>query len=296
MPRQMPWKKTAHKKPESLQKKTLNVGDFKDRLHEANLWMEKQHPEKVTIKGMDGLSLAGGLYINPNAKRIVLCVHGYRGDGKTAFSTILPFYLENGCSVLIIDQRAHGESEGKYITFGAKESEDVALWAKFLAKRFPGMPIFMDGVSMGAASVMMSTACGLPKEVCAVISDCGYTTPAEILAQVVKNSMGLSPALVLPLTSLVCRLRSGSGLWDVSAPRALAQCKLPILFLHGKDDTFVPTYMARQNYTAAAGEKRLVVVPDAGHAVSWLADTAGCEKILKDFLETYTPVNQEECK
>lgn len=271
-----------------------DINDFAAQLQKGAQWAQAQPAQRVSVKSEDGLTLAGHFYTAENCRCTMLCVHGYHSEGMKDFGVILPFYLAHGCSVLVADQRCHGDSEGRYITFGVKESRDVCRWAEYLAQKSPGMPIFLDGVSMGASSVLMSLALTLPAEVQGVIADCGYTTPTAIFKEVLRGKTRLPAWTILPAVSVCWRLRAGCAMTDASAPQALAGSKMPVLFVHGALDTFVPPDMGQENYCAAAGEKELVLVPGAGHAASWLVDEAGCQEKLLSFLQAHLSTKRKE--
>ena len=195
---------------------------------------------------------------------------------------------EHGCSVLVIDQRAHGRSEGKYIAYGVLERYDCQQWAWFLHAKLGGrVPIFLEGMSMGASTVMMAAELALPPSVVGIIADCGYNSPWEELRHCIKYRYHLPVFPVLPLTELMCRLVAGYSLKGASAAASLASSPLPLLIIHGMDDDFVPATMTAENYAAAAGEKRQILVPGARHALSYLVDRERLEKELMDFIDSH---------
>ena len=185
-----------------------------------------------------------------------------------------------------MDQRACGESEGTYITFGVKERQDVLAWARYMDGRLGGqVPLVLEGLSLGAATVMMAADLPLPASVRGIIADCGFTSPWDIIAHCARLWYRLPAFPLVHLLSAYTRLRAGFGYRDCSTLDTLARSSLPVLFIHGGEDRFVPTYMTEQNYEAAAGWKRKRVVPGACHAMSYPTDQAGCQKALLEFMD-----------
>ena len=269
----------------------LERGSWRDCLEEIDremAWFRAQKPEELTIRSRDGLKLCGSYLEAPDAKACMLLCHGYRSRGGLDFALVLRTLYEHGCSVLVIDQRAHGRSEGKYIAYGVLERYDCQQWAWFLHAKLGGrVPIFLEGMSMGASTVMMAAELALPPSVVGIIADCGYNSPWEELRHCIKYRYHLPVFPVLPLTELMCRLVAGYSLKGASAAASLANSPLPLLIIHGMDDDFVPATMTAENYAAAAGEKRQILVPGARHALSYLVDRGRLEKELMDFIDSH---------
>ena len=269
----------------------LERGSWRDCLEEIDremAWFRAQKPEELTIRSRDGLKLCGSYLEAPDAKACMLLCHGYRSRGGLDFALVLRTLYEHGCSVLVIDQRAHGRSEGKYIAYGVLERYDCQQWAWFLHAKLGGrVPIFLEGMSMGASTVMMAAELALPPSVVGIIADCGYNSPWEELRHCIKYRYHLPVFPVLPLTELMCRLVAGYSLKGASAAASLANSPLPLLIIHGMDDDFVTATMTAENYAAAAGEKRQILVPGARHALSYLVDRERLEKELMDFIDSH---------
>ena len=250
-------------------------------------WFQEQEPQRISIRSRDGLKLTGYFLPAENAKGTLLLVHGYRSSPWTDFGVIYPFYHSLGWNILTVWQRAHGESEGKYITYGIKERFDVCDWATYLYDRFGAEhSVVMTGVSMGSTSVLMSLGSGLPENVRGVIADCGFTCPYDEFVQVLKRRH-IPRRPTMDLAQLHAKALAGIGFRDYSTITALKQNTLPVLFVHGERDGFVPVRFTVENYAACAGEKRLVTVPEAGHGASYLIARERCQNELKAFLSRF---------
>ena len=263
---------------------------FRDHMKNMALdreWLMGQPMEKVSIKSFDGLTLRARLLMDGSERRIVLLVHGYRSMALWEFPSVVRFYRNQGLGVLLIDQRACGESQGRYICFGALERYDVQRWTKYLYGRFPNASIYMDGVSMGSTTVMFALGLDLPPTVRGAIADCGFTKPIEIMRHVQKSTFPGSGRWILKGVRLLLRLFAHYDPAACSTLDALRATHIPVLFLHGDADKFVPVEMTLANFDACASEKRLLIVPGAGHGESYIWDRSGCEKALLEFFEAY---------
>ncbi|MBQ8174770.1 MAG: alpha/beta hydrolase [Clostridia bacterium] len=249
--------------------------------------------EEVSIRSRDGLSLYGMLFEPKEQPRAtIILFHGYRSFPEHDFGGILQHYLED-CRfrMLLIDHRAHGKSEGKYITFGVREKDDCVDWARYIADRYGRkLPIILDGMSMGATTVMMASGEDLPGNTVGIIADCGYTTPNAILRKVGRE-MRMPVWLLLPGVYTLCALHGFNPL-AASAPRALAKNSLPILIVHGEADGFVPHEMGVENFAAAGGHKKFLSIPDADHGMSYFVDKPAVTAALHELFDLILPLEQ----
>lgn len=274
------------KEPDDKHIYTGSWKKFEKVIRDGTAWVNNQNPEQVSITSVDGLQLKGYLIRAKNPKRTVLCVHGFRGNGINDFGAICSFYYEQDCNLLIIDQRAHGASEGKYITFGIKERYDIVQWITFLNDKLGNeLPIILDGVSMGAATVLMVSGLELPSNVRGIIADCGYTSPRDIYKHVAKEYYHLPAFPLISIFGLMCRVVAGFNIAETSTKKALAKNTRPVLFVHGESDRFVPSYMSRENYEVCKADRYIETVPGAGHGQSYLVQTEHCQEKIKEFFE-----------
>lgn len=258
------------------------------RLKEGRRWLKKQPYEDVYIDSYDGLQLHGKLYLNPDGgSDTILLVHGYKSTPEQDFSCGCPYYFSQGLNILLIDQRAHGASQGKYICFGVKERYDVVAWAKWMVHRFgPGKKYLMGGMSMGCTTVLLAAALPeLPSEIRGVVADCGFTSAYQEFGHVLKKSHNIPPFPLLNVMAHKCRCRAGFNFREISTQEAAKDIKIPVLFIHGEADNFVLPEFSKCNYAACGAEnKKLLLVPGADHGMSFLVDEPGYTKELGEFI------------
>jgi len=237
-----------------------------------NAYFFSLNPEDVAIQSADSLTLKGWFLPSKEAnKRFTICVHGYHCNGPDEFSHMVPFYHDGlDYNLLLVDDRAHGRSEGKYIGFGALDHKDVLLWVDYLIKRFGNdIEIILHGISMGAATVMLANSANPPEQVKLVIEDCGYTNAKEEMCNTLKDMIGFNFVPIVDFASLLCKLIAGYHFKEADCIGRLPKAKNPILFIHGDADTFVPTHMGVRLHEACAVPKDLLLVKGAVHAYSY---------------------------
>ena len=240
-------------------------------------WMrevEAMTSREFEITSHDGLRLYGSYYEYEKGAPIEIMFHGYRGNGKRDLSGGVVRAFKQGRSALIVDHRASGRSEGHVVTFGINESRDCLLWTELVIKEIdPDAKIILTGISMGAATVMIAAGKEeLPENVVGVIADCGYTSAEEIIKNTMRD-MKLPPNLLYPFAILGGRLFGRFNINETSPIESMKKCKVPVIFLHGDADGFVPFDMSRRNFEACASEKkRLAPIHGAAHGVAYPTD------------------------
>ncbi len=250
---------------------------WKEQIWEADqaLFALASTAERHTILSHDGLTLAAR-YIPPEddtpPRAVVLMVHGYRSDPINDFSCGARDMRKMGLGCFFIEHRAHLTSEGDTIAFGVQERYDVLAWARYLQEKFPDTPIILDGISMGATTVMMATGLDLPDNVRAIIADCGFTCMDDMFRSIIGKWFHLPAWPFIPLASLYCRLKNGFGFADVTAQDSLLKAKVPVLIAHGTGDTFVPFAMGERIYETVRGKIDVTFLRAEGaeHGLSYL--------------------------
>ena len=248
--------------------------DISPKMHELINEEEATECEKVEItSSADGITLRGRYYEFNAGAPLIIFFHGYRGtalrDGCGGFKLA----RDSGRNILMVDQRANSESDGKVITFGIKERIDCRDWAEYAVRRFgDDIKIILTGVSLGAATVLMASDAGLPENVKCIIADCGYSSPKEIICKVASEG-GYPAKLCYPLLKASCKIRAGFDLDSSSALESVSHTNIPILIIHGDDDRYVPCEMAYRIYEACASPKKeLLIIPGAPHAAAYMVD------------------------
>ena len=265
---------------------TVPLEPFLDEIKAGKEWYLSQNLRKVEIQSFDGVTLRADIFEAENPKGILVLMHGYRTRALNDFTLVFSFYHDLGYHLVIPDQRACGNSDGEYITLGIKERYDCQSWANFAAKEFgEDLPLILDGISMGATTVMMASALPLPKNMSGLIADCGFTSPYEVVLSVLRAThIPVFPNL--QLAELFARGFAKFGFKDASTIDAMKQCRYPVFFIHGKKDDFVPYEMSVRNYEACISEKKkFFSVDEAGHGMCYLSDRETLQKEIISFFD-----------
>ena len=224
-------------------------------------------PKEIwTINSADGFTLHA-TYYQParESHNWAILVHGY-GRDQTFANDYAEEYLKRGYNVLTPDLRGCGTSEGIYLTMGTLESHDIALWAEKIVEQDPQAKIILHGVSMGAATVMMAAALQ-PKNLVAVVEDCGYTSAHEMFTAQLDKIFGLPEFPIMPIVDVVSKFKVGVSISDAAPIKSVEKISVPILFIHGDADKLVPYEMLDRLFNAATSPvKEKFTVEGAGHA------------------------------
>ena len=241
--------------------------------------------EAVSITSHDGLKLTGRYYHVSDGAPLEIQCHGYKGNPFVDFAGAWSIAKAAGRNVLLINQRCHGGSDGHTITFGVLEREDVLAWIAYANNRFGQIPNLLNGVSMGAATVLMVSGMELPANVKGIIADCPYDAPTNIIKKVLGQDMGMPVKPVYPLIRLGGILYGRFNLNADSPVEAVKRSKLPILLIHGDDDRFVP-YSMSCNIAAAAPETiEFHTISGAAHAMNYVTAPESYTAIVTAFTE-----------
>ncbi len=251
-------------------------------------WLARHETEELEVQSDDGWVLHGLLVPHIAPRATVILFHGWRSSWEMDFTCVLPFLYSLGLQFILVDERAQGDSEGRYITYGVRERLDVPVWVGYAAERFGREhPIFLQGISMGATVVMMASAMRFDANVRGIVADCGFTSPHEIISKVWRDRTPFPAHFAVWLLNLYTRQFADFGLKDCDTVQELAKTKYPVLLIHGTRDGFVPSYMTRQNCEACAGEKTMLLVEGATHGMSYLVDRPRVEAAYREFIEAH---------
>lgn len=261
-----------------------DYGPYKEQMEEMIREADAANGEKVAISSDDHIRLHATLYHPYPGAPTILFLHGYRSSQYWDGYGCMRICRECHYNLLLAEQRAHGDSACRALTFGIRERKDCCAWAQYLTDRFgEDERIFLFGVSMGGATVTMAAQTPLPDTVKGIIADCGYTSPKAIICNTGKNQ-GFPVGICYVLVKLGALLYGGFNVEAASSLEAVRQCKVPILFIHGDQDDFVPTSMCDELYEACTAPKERLYVRGAGHANSFLVDYAGYRDAVVDFI------------
>lgn len=244
--------------------------------------------EKSTIEiNNQGLNqVAWYVPASEETTKTVIAVHGFTNSKKNMKAYAYLFH-QLGYNVLVPDNVAHGDSEGELIGYGWNDRLNVVKWSEYLVEEKHATDINLFGVSMGAATVMMASGETLPSEVKTIIEDCGYTSVWDELEFQAKDMYNLPAFPILYEVSAISKLRAGFSYGQASSVKQLEKNKLPVLFIHGDKDDFVPTEMVYTNYAATKGPKELYLVVGAGHAKSFETNPSAYAAKIASFLKKY---------
>ena len=247
---------------------------------------------KITIMSSDVIKLVGHYYERKKNAAIVIFFHGFLGDGYTNGVPIYRITEENGWNLLLVSLRAHGESDGDISTLGVLERYDCRDWADWAASEFgEQVPIYLMGISMGGATVLMSSDLELPQSVCGIIDDAGFTSPLEAMA--INRREKLHYEFLVDFFEQM--VNTGAEIWggfdlrDANACIAVSKTKVPVLIIHGDRDTRAPLSMAYRIYDSCQSEKEIYIVPGAEHTECYRTDPEKYEKTVSEFIEKYIP-------
>ena len=243
--------------------------------------------EDVEIQSFDGLTLRGKYYEHTPGAPIEIMFHGYRGSAERDLCGGVQRCFACGRNALVVGQRGSIDSDGNVITFGILESRDCRAWVDFAINHFGSdVKLILTGISMGASTVMIAAGRELPENVVGVLADCGFNCAEDIIKKTIRE-MKLPPTLAYPFVRLGAMVFGHFDPNETSAMEAMEHCRLPIIFFHGKDDDFVPCWMSRVNYEHCEAIKKLVIIPGAGHGLSFPVDQEGYLRELREFAAKY---------
>lgn len=261
-----------------------DYGPFFDAMEQgANRLKDTPH-QQIRITSYDGQTLVGHWFPHPNPKRLVVAMHGWRSSWASDFGHVSEFLHNHNCSVLYAEQRGQGSSGGEYMGFGMIERYDCLEWVKWVNTQNPeNLPIYMAGVSMGAATVLMTADLELPENVRGILADCGFTSIHDIWRHVARRNLHLPYRIYGGLADNLCRQKISVGTKECSTVNALKNSRVPVMFVHGTDDHFVPVEMTYRNYQACASKKCLLIVPGADHGMCYFKERDRYEQMVLDF-------------
>ena len=280
-------KKPLTMKPNSFLGKKLmgdKFGELHDLVRAHRKMLEAIEHEELSVTTADGLKLVGWFF-DAGSKNTAIVVHGYKSQAWTDGVIQAYNYFKHGFNVLISDNRACGRSEGKYLTFGVHECEDIALWAKMISERIPNGNIVLHGTSLGGATVTMCSALDIPN-VRTIVEDCAYLSMRWEFEHMTKSFIGFVPRLMINSAEKIAKKELGFDFETKSPINSVKEAKYPMFFVHGRADTFIPYTSAEQLYAACPTDKELLIVDGYGHGGSQVVGDKYFESIFA-FVDKY---------
>lgn len=278
-----PWKALDFLDEEAV-KKTSYASCY-PHIRESHDWLREKGARDVWTQSEDGLKLHAQWLPAKRPRGTILLIHGYHSSPFSDFGKVVGMYHDLGMNLLLPDQRCHGQSQGRFVTFGVKESGDMLCWLRFHNEVLSREKVILSGLSMGSATVMYMAGEKLPDNVAGIIADCGFTSPGEIIGKVFRDVTHLPPKPWIWSAELFARRLGGFSLWEKDACKTLAKNTLPILIVHGTADDFVPCEMGKRAYEACAGDKTLLLAEGAGHAKSFLVEQERYTALIHQLLD-----------
>lgn len=247
--------------------------------------MTNPHKDVYTYSH-DGLKLHATYFPSSTTNKLVICFHGYTSEGMNDYVGLSDYYLKRGFGMLLLDERAHGQSEGEYIGFGCLDRLDAMKWIQWaLEECGEDVQILLHGTSMGGATVLMASGLELPKQVKGIVSDCAFTSPKHVFTHVLHSMYHMPAFPIIQISDYINRKRAGYGMDECNAAREVRKAKVPILFIHGDGDTFVPHTMCEEIYENCASPKKKLIIKGAAHAEAYYKDMPAYESALTEFIE-----------
>lgn len=267
--------------------KDIIYAEYNDEnLNDAQKWLEeKSNYSDKYIESYDKLQLHSYV-VTQNSNKWAIVVHGYGGSGKL-MSDKSKYFYDMGYNVLIPDLRGHCKSEGDYIGMGWKDRLDIISWINFIIKENPNAEIVLHGTSMGAATVLMTSGENLPSNVKAIVADCAYTSAWDEFSYQLETYLKVPSSYILNVTNMVTKLKAGYSLKEASALESVKKATVPILFIHGDKDKFVPYSMMDKLYDATISPKEKLTIDGGEHANSDLVSPFLYWLTVEDFLNQY---------
>lgn len=263
-------------------------GEYTAYLENSSRRLAEQPNEIVKITAHDGETLVGHYFPCENPERVIIAFHGWRSSWHRDFGMISDFWHRSNCSVLYVEQRGQNNSGGKHMGFGLTERYDCLDWLKWETERCGScIPVYLAGISMGAATVLMASGLQLPQNVHGIMADCGFTSANAIWEHIAKDNLHIRFRVRSAIADMMCRRKINVGSKEYSTTDALKHTNVPVIFIHGSDDNFVPVNMTYENYMACASPKELLIVPGADHCMSYFMEKEKYENAVKAFWAKY---------
>lgn len=260
---------------------------------QINHWLDSLKNNRLLkdtfIMADDGVKLhAYYAYASNPTRKTAVIVHGYTDSAIRMFHIGYLYNKSLDYNIIVPDLRYTGLSEGDAIQMGWKDRLDVIDWIDLTPALFgDSIETVVHGISMGAATTMMTSGENLPDYIKCFVEDCGYTSVWEQFKKELDEQFGLPAFPLLYTASWICQIQNGWNFHEASAINQVKKCRKPMFFIHGDKDDFVPTYMVHEVYNAKPEPKEIWIVPDTDHATSYKNYPDEYTKRVKEFTDKY---------
>lgn len=279
---------------------SLTPSDRDTKMENTISWLKTTYPG--TVEWMDSMQTVGALrdtfIVNEeglklhayyascdSAQGTVLLAHGYTDEALRMMMLGKLYHDSLRFNILVPDHEYHGKSEGDAIQMGWHDRVNLERWIGVTDALWQGKDTYLHGISMGGATVMMCSGDELPSSVKGIIDDCGFTSVWDEFAGEIKNQFGLPVHPLMDVASTLCQLRYGWNFKEASAIDQVRKSTLPMLFIHGDADTFVPTSMVYELYDAKQkGSKSLWIAKGTAHALAYHDYPTEYLELLRKFI------------
>lgn len=243
--------------------------------------------KEVATSSIDGLKLSGAaIEMHSGSKRWMIVVHGYTGS-RAVSTQFIDLFTDEGFNVLLIDQRRHGKSEGQYTTYGYYEKFDIQTWVNWLREQHgDDIEIGLHGQSLGGGTVLEYLTMAAP-QVKLVIADCPYSDLSELMKYQLTTLNKVPSVPFLKWVNNRIRKKAGFSFEQVSPIRAVRESTLPVMFIHGTQDTYVPTHMSVDMYEVKPGPKKLLLIEGSIHANAYHVGNQQYRQEVRSFLHEH---------
>ncbi len=260
-------KKTCNKHPEELLKAPGNMGRYMrdEHFRRADDWFCAINPaDTVLINENDEKLLSKIIMQDKPSHKWLIAVHGYTSRPRAMARQGIHFY-ERGYNLIMPCQRAHRNQEAKFTSMGYYEKNDIISWINYILSQDSEAEIVLLGISMGSATVMLTTGERLPANVKCCVADCGFTDCKELFKGSISKEAGLPAFPFIGMADTFAKLFLGWSFSDCSPVEAVAESVTPTIFIHGEDDPVVPFSMMEELYEKCSADKEKLALPDTGH-------------------------------
>ncbi len=224
--------------------------------------------EELEVQSFDGLKLKGW-FLKGNPKEVVILVHGYKSSPELDFCDRIKIYQDRGSSILLIHQRSHGLSQGRYIGFSELERFDISEWVNKINSMYDNPDIYLHGVSMGGASVIHTADMNL-KNIKGIVDDCGFDSIRNITKALMKDMYKMPYSPIGNVAGMFSKVLAGIDFDKTVGEECVKNTDIPIVFIHGLEDHFVPSYMSIDMYRVCKSKCELLMVVGAGHSAAYM--------------------------